>query len=134
MNEVTRLLEAAERGAPHAAEELLPLVDEALERLTARDPQKAEVVTLRYFAGLNHAEAGQVLSLSEKTVQRYWQFAKAWLCEDIERRRNASQFLERREQTSSPEGCQRLAGGRSPAETPGGRAERPDPSRRLAPG
>ena len=108
----------------HAA---LLLVDEALERLASRDPQKAEVVKLRYFAGLNHAEVAQVLGLSEKTVQRYWHFAKVWLCEDIERRRGASQFLERREQTSSPEGCQRLAGGRSPAETPGGRAERPDP-------
>jgi len=67
----------------------LLLVDEALERLAARDPQKAEVVKLRYFAGLNHVEVAQVLGLSEKTVQRYWQFAKAWLCADIERRRNA---------------------------------------------
>lgn len=66
----------------------LLLVDEALERLAARDPQKAEVVKLRYFAGLSHAEVAQVLSLSEKTVQRYWQFAKAWLCADIERQRN----------------------------------------------
>lgn len=64
----------------------LLLVDTALERLAARDTQKAEVVKLRYFAGLNHAEVAQVLGLSEKTVRRYWQFTKAWLCEDIERR------------------------------------------------
>ncbi|MCP5528069.1 MAG: sigma-70 family RNA polymerase sigma factor [Verrucomicrobiales bacterium] len=66
----------------------LLLVDEALERLAARDPQKAEVVKLRYFAGLNHSEVARALNLSEKTVQRYWQFAKAWLCEDIERHKN----------------------------------------------
>lgn len=69
--------------------ENLLLVDEALERFVIRDPQKAEVVKLRYFAGLNHAEVANVLNLSEKTVQRYWQFAKAWLCDDIERHRNA---------------------------------------------
>jgi len=50
------------------------LVDEALERLAARDRQKAELVKLRYFAGLNHAEAARVLGLSEKTVRRHWQF------------------------------------------------------------
>jgi len=66
----------------------LLLVDEALERLEARDPQKAAVVKLRYFAGLNHAETASALRLSEKTVQRYWQFAKAWLCDDIERHRD----------------------------------------------
>ncbi|MCB1128702.1 MAG: sigma-70 family RNA polymerase sigma factor, partial [Verrucomicrobiae bacterium] len=54
----------------------LLLVDEALQRLAARDPTKAEVVKLRYFAGLNHAEVAQVLGLSKQTVQRYWQFAK----------------------------------------------------------
>lgn len=70
-----------------ADEENLLLVDEALERFAARDPQKAEVVKLRYFAGLNHAEVAKVLNLSEKTVRRYWHFAKAWLCDDIEQRR-----------------------------------------------
>jgi RNA polymerase sigma factor (TIGR02999 family) len=68
----------------------LLLVDEALERFAARDPQKAEVVKLRYFAGLNHAEVASALNLSEKTVQRYWQFAKAWLCDDMDRQRKSS--------------------------------------------
>lgn len=65
----------------------LLLVDEALERLAAYDSRKAEVVKLRYFAGLNHAEAAHVLNVSEKSVRRDWQFAKAWLCADIERQR-----------------------------------------------
>jgi len=69
-------------------DENLLFVDESLERLAARDPQKAEVVKLRYFAGLNHDEVAKVLNLSEKTVRRYWQFAKAWLCDDIERQRS----------------------------------------------
>jgi RNA polymerase sigma factor (TIGR02999 family) len=64
-------------------------VDDALERLALRDPQKAELVKLRFYAGLNHAEAANVLNLAEKTVRRYWQFAKAWLCDDIQRHRSA---------------------------------------------
>lgn len=63
----------------------LLLVDEALNRLAQRDPQKAELVKLRYFVGLNHAEVANAMHLSEKTVRRYWQFAKAWLYDDIER-------------------------------------------------
>lgn len=70
----------------------LLLVDEALARFAKRDPLKAEMVKLRYFAGLNHAEVARVLNLSEKTVQRYWQFAKAWLCEDIERQKDTKEF------------------------------------------
>jgi RNA polymerase sigma factor (TIGR02999 family) len=75
----------------------LLLVDEALERFAARDPQKAEVVKLRYFAGLNHAEVARALNLSEKTVQRYWQFAKAWLCDDMERQRKASDISQQQQ-------------------------------------
>jgi len=72
-------------------EENLLLVDEALERFAACDPQKAEVAKLRYFAGLNHAEVAGVLNLSEKTVKRYWRYAKAWLSDAITRRRSESE-------------------------------------------
>jgi len=65
----------------------LLLVDEALNRFTDHHPEKAEVVRLRYFTGMSHPEVAKVLDLSEKTVKRYWAYAKAWLCDDIERRR-----------------------------------------------
>jgi RNA polymerase sigma factor (TIGR02999 family) len=54
-------------------------VHEALERLTAEDPEKAAVVKLRFFVGLENAEVATLLGVSEKTVQRHWSFAKAWL-------------------------------------------------------
>jgi RNA polymerase sigma factor (TIGR02999 family) len=54
-------------------------VHEALDRLEAEAPDKAEVVKLRFFVGLENAEIAAVLGVSEKTVQRHWAFAKAWL-------------------------------------------------------
>ena len=54
-------------------------LDEALGRLAERDPTKAELVKLRYFAGLTAAEAAQVLNISPSTADRYWADAKSWL-------------------------------------------------------
>jgi len=68
----------------------LLLVDEALERLAARDPEKAQVVKLRYFAGLNHSEIANAMNLSEKTVKRYWRYAKAWLAEAVTRQQQSA--------------------------------------------
>jgi RNA polymerase sigma factor (TIGR02999 family) len=59
-------------------DDLLAL-DEALARLAKEDPQKAEVVRLRFFAGLSHEEAGEVLGVSAVTVKRHWRYARAWL-------------------------------------------------------
>jgi RNA polymerase sigma factor (TIGR02999 family) len=70
---------------PFAAnDEHLLLVHESLDRFASEHPEKAEVVRLRYFVGLNHAETAELLRVSEKTIKRYWAYAKAWLCEDIE--------------------------------------------------
>jgi RNA polymerase sigma factor (TIGR02999 family) len=55
------------------------LVDEALNDLAAIDPDQAQVVKLRFFAGFSNAETAAALGVSEKTVQRYWTHAKAWL-------------------------------------------------------
>jgi RNA polymerase sigma factor (TIGR02999 family) len=62
-------------------EELLA-VDEALARLAAEDPQAAELVKLRYFAGLSVDEAAEALGLSRATAYRHWSYARAWVrCE-----------------------------------------------------
>ena len=54
-------------------------VDEALTRLEHIDPRKAQVVTLRYFAGLSIEETAGALDLSPATVKNEWAFARAWL-------------------------------------------------------
>jgi len=59
------------------------VVNEALEKFAALDPQKAELVKLRYFVGMTVEEAAEVLGISERTAKRYWAFARAWLHEEI---------------------------------------------------
>ena len=54
-------------------------VDEAIERLAAESPELAEVVRLRFYAGLEVAEVARTLDRSERSVQRDWTFAKARL-------------------------------------------------------
>ena len=54
-------------------------IHEALDRLTARDPFKAEVVKMRYFVGLSQDEIAHALGVSEPTVRRHWSIARAWL-------------------------------------------------------
>jgi RNA polymerase sigma factor (TIGR02999 family) len=54
-------------------------VDEALTRLSERDPRLSRIVELRFFAGLTAEEIGVVLEMSPRTVKREWQVAKAWL-------------------------------------------------------
>ena len=60
------------------AEELLAL-DEALDRFAKREPVKAELVKLRYFAGLSEEEAAAALGIARATASRYWTYARAWL-------------------------------------------------------
>lgn len=57
-------------------------VSEALDKLAQEDPKKAELVKLRFFAGLSVQEAADVLGVSRATADRYWAYAKVWLyCE-----------------------------------------------------
>jgi len=58
-------------------------LDEAISRLEQQEPRAAEVVKLRFFAGLTVEETAQALDLSERTVKREWQFARAWLFEAL---------------------------------------------------
>ena len=60
------------------SEELLAL-DDALERLAAQDSRKSQIVELRYFGGLTVEETAEFLKLSQRTVEREWNMAKAWL-------------------------------------------------------
>jgi RNA polymerase sigma factor (TIGR02999 family) len=64
--------------APGDPIDLLAL-DEALNRLEALHPQKAQVVKLRFFAGCSLEETAQMLGISRATAQRSWAFARAWL-------------------------------------------------------
>ena len=75
-----------EVAAPAKDDELLA-VSEALEKFSARDKQKAELVKLRYFVGLTTEEAAEVLGISVPTADRWWSFSRAWLFEEIERGR-----------------------------------------------
>lgn len=69
---------------PAAAEdEELVAVHEALERLAGLDPAKAELVKLRYFAGLTLSEVAAVSGISEPTAKRRWAMARAWLYNEI---------------------------------------------------
>jgi DNA-directed RNA polymerase specialized sigma24 family protein len=68
--------------APLPNDDLLAL-DEALALLAAQDPAKAELVKLRYFAGLSVEETAHCLGISRATADRWWAFARAWLFEKI---------------------------------------------------
>lgn len=59
-------------------------VHEVLDRFAEEEPQKAELVKLRFFVGLSLAEAGAVLGLPERTAKRHWAYARAWLFHAIQ--------------------------------------------------
>ncbi len=70
--------EEVEIAAPSPDEELLA-VHEALDALAAEDALAGEIVRLRYFAGMAWAEIAEVTGLSERDLQRQWQYARKWL-------------------------------------------------------
>ena len=65
-----------------AADEIVAL-DEALVRLAAHEPQAADIVKLRYFAGLTAEQAADALDISLRTANRHWAYAKAWLYQQL---------------------------------------------------
>jgi len=65
-----------------SADDLIEL-DEALVRLSADEEIRAEVVKLRYFAGLSVGQTADILGISPTTVKRYWAYARAWLLREI---------------------------------------------------
>jgi len=77
-----RRVELTDIPAAVPDEDLLAL-DEVLGRLAARDPVRAELVKLRYFAGLTIPQAAAALGISVATAERYWAFARAWLFAEL---------------------------------------------------
>ena len=76
-------LDQVEPAAPRPSDDVLAL-DEALTRLAQSEPAKAELVKLRFFAGLTMPEAASALDISLATAERYWTFAKSWLYAEME--------------------------------------------------
>jgi RNA polymerase sigma factor (TIGR02999 family) len=71
-------------------DDLLAL-DEALEKLTQEDPPCAELVKLRFFAGLTLEEAASTLGIARRTADRYWAFARSWLYDELRKSEQAAE-------------------------------------------
>ena len=78
-----RSIEVDQVAAPEASEDLIAL-HEALDKLNAMRPEVAELVKLRYFAGLTGKEAAECLGIAPRTADNYWVYAKAFLLKEIE--------------------------------------------------
>ncbi len=78
-------VQEVEIAAPARDDDLLA-IDEALEKFSKIEPAKAELVKLRFFAGLSIEEAAGVLRISEATAKRWWAYARAWLFSEVRAR------------------------------------------------
>jgi len=58
-------------------------LSEALDRFAAQEPKQAELVKLRYFAGMKIDEAAKILGMSEATAKRWWAYSRAWLFDEL---------------------------------------------------
>jgi RNA polymerase sigma factor (TIGR02999 family) len=76
-------VEHVEIAAPMVREDLLAL-DEALDKLASLDHEAAELIHLRYFAGLTLPEAAQLLGMSPRSADRLWAYARAWLRQEVQ--------------------------------------------------
>ena len=77
-----RDLDALGLASPQTPDELVAL-SEALDHLTAANPQAAELVKLRFFAGLTNEEAAAALGVSPRKANQIWAYARAWLLESL---------------------------------------------------
>ena len=68
-------------------DETLLVINEALDQLAQEDPDSAQFIKLRFFAGLTNEEAAGALGIPERTARRHWSFARAWLFDEIRRQR-----------------------------------------------
>lgn len=82
--EYTRIeIDEASISSPHSEERLLE-VNEAIDHLEKEDPEAADLVKLRYFAGLTLKEIAESQKVSVRTLTRQWAYAKAWLVRHVE--------------------------------------------------
>lgn len=72
-----------------ADDDTLLAVDEAMAKLAKEDPDSAEFIKLRFFAGLTNDEAARALGIPERTARRHWSFARAWLHRELRRQAEA---------------------------------------------
>jgi RNA polymerase sigma factor (TIGR02999 family) len=82
-------IDEVEIAVPSSERELID-VHESLDEFAMHHPQKAELVKLRYFAGLTLPEAAEVLGISTPTAERHWAFARVWLFREINRRKGVT--------------------------------------------
>jgi RNA polymerase sigma factor (TIGR02999 family) len=82
-NQARQDIDNLDIGAIADDDELLEVHD-VLDKLAAEAPQKAELVKLRYFAGVTFEEAAETLGISLATAKRHWAYARAWLYEEIQ--------------------------------------------------
>ena len=77
-------IDDAQLAIEETSEDIIAL-DEALTKLAEEDPEVAELVKIRYFAGLTIEQTAEVLGVSSRTADRYWSYARAWLYQKITR-------------------------------------------------
>jgi RNA polymerase sigma factor (TIGR02999 family) len=82
------LSESAPTDSQQYIDSELIALDEALDRFAQRDKLKADLVKLRYFAGLTIPQASQILNISHATAERHWTYARCWLRSEINRQKN----------------------------------------------
>jgi len=75
-------IEQLELAATTPDEKVL-LIDDALQRLQEQDPEKSRVVVLKFFGGLTNQQVAESMDVTERTVERHWAYAKAWLFQSI---------------------------------------------------
>lgn len=75
-------IEQDELAATTPDEKVL-LIDDALQKLQSQDPEKAQVVVLKFFGGLTNQQVAETMACTERTIERHWAYAKAWLFQSI---------------------------------------------------
>ena len=76
-------IEEVDLAGPAPDEKIL-LVDEALEQLERSNPERARVVVMKFFGGMTNKEVADMLGISERSVDRHWVCAKAWLFQQLQ--------------------------------------------------
>ena len=69
--------------ASNSTDEMVLVVDEALQRFKLVDPEKEKIVVMKFFGGLTNQQVAESLGMAERTVERQWAYARAWLFRDI---------------------------------------------------